>query len=261
MKAEFILLGCSVSSGVPAIGNDWGVCDPHEPKNRRDRPCAVIRTEETTLIIDTGPDFRSQLTRLNLDRFDAVLYTHAHSDHIMGIDELRVVRIRTGRMIDIFSNQATIDALQQRFDYMFEDRDEYHKVLIAHVLDETDYGRIKTLGDIPFTPFFQNHGNCDCVGYRFGNIGYSADMLDLDDKAIETLRGIDVWIADGAGYHKEDHVSHAPLSRLYALNEKIKAKKVYVAGLSKFMDYQTLKNELPQGFEPSYDGLTLNVEL
>ena len=261
MSAEFILLGCSVSSGVPAIGNDWGVCDPDEPKNRRDRPCAVMRTESTTLIIDTGPDFRSQLTRLGLDRFDAVLYTHAHSDHVMGIDELRIARHRLGRLIDIYGNQETIDILQRRFDYMFTDQSVYKSVLTPHIIHDSDFGQPMTIGDIAFIPFHQDHGDCDCVGYRFGNIGYSADMLTMPQEAIKTLQGVDVWIADGAGYHIEDHPTHAPLSRIYALNEQIKASRVYITGLSKFMDYQSLKDELPQGFEPAFDGLTLSVNL
>lgn len=259
-NAEFILMGCSVSSGVPAIGNDWGNCDPNEPKNRRDRPCAIVRTDKTTLIIDTGPDFRKQLNDVDINEFDAVLYTHAHSDHIMGIDELRVIKIRTGNLINIYGNTETIETLQQRFDYMFKDQSVYKKVLAANIINDNDYGAAMNIGDIKFTPFYQDHGDVDCVGYRFGNLGYSADMKDIDDEAIETLKGIDVWVADGAGHHIEDHATHAPLSRLYKLNEEIGAAKVYVTGLSKFMDYQTLCDELPEGFEPAYDGLTLPVE-
>ncbi|MCB9995674.1 MAG: MBL fold metallo-hydrolase [Rhodospirillales bacterium] len=261
MKGEFIIMGCSVSSGVPAIGNDWGVCDPNEPKNRRDRPCAIMRTEQTTLIIDTGPDFRSQLTKMDMQQFDAALYTHAHSDHIMGIDELRIIRHRTGELIDIYGNRQTIDTLEKRFDYMFIDQEIYKKVLKSHTIEETDFGKPATIGDITFTPFYQDHGDCDCVGYRFGNIGYSADMWKLPQASIDTLKGIDIWIADGAGHHMEDHPTHAPLSRLYELNREIGASKVFVTGLSKFMDHQALVDELPEGFEPSYDGLSVPVTL
>ena len=246
-------------SGVPAIGADWGDCDPDEPKNRRDRPCAIVRTENTTLVVDTGPDFRSQLSRIGLKNFDAVLYTHTHSDHIMGIDELRVVKVRTKQLIDIFGSKSALEELQQRFAYMFRPQSVYSEVLVPNVIEEKDYGKPMTIGDITFTPFYQDHGDCDCLGYRFGNVGYSADMVRLDDKAVEALKGIDVWIADGAGHHYEDHPTHAPLSRLYELNEKIGASKVYVVGLSKFMDYKTLKGELPPGFEPGYDGLTIDL--
>ncbi len=259
MSAEFILLGCSVSSGVPAIGNDWGVCDPSEPKNRRDRPCAVVRSDRTTLVIDTGPDFRAQMNHMDIDTIDAVLYTHEHSDHIQGIDELRVISGRMRKYIDIYGNRTTIENLQQRFDYMFRDISIYKRVLNPHIIKDSDYGSQMKLGDITFTPFHQDHGNCICTGYRFGNIGYSADMLTMGQDSIETLKGIDIWIADGAGHHMEDHSTHAPLSRVYELNKEIGASKVYIVGLSKFMDYQELKKELPAGFEPAYDGLRLPI--
>lgn len=255
-------MGCSVSSGVPAVGNDWGVCDPHEPKNRRDRPCAVVRTDKTTLIIDTGPDFRAQMNTLGIQAPDAVLYSHAHSDHIMGIDELRIVRLRRKQLVNIYGNRATIKELKQRFEYLFSDHPEielYPAVLNPHIIEPAAFGKPMTLGDITFTPYNQDHGDMDCLGFRFGNLAYSPDMLRLDDAAVEAIRGVDVWIADAAGYHTENHKTHAPLSRIYELNERIKAPKVYICGLSKFMDYKKLKEELPQGFEPAWDGLRIGV--
>ncbi len=202
-----------------------------------------------------------QLNELNIDNFDAVLYTHAHSDHIMGIDELRVVKVRHNKLIDIYGNEETIEELKQRFSYMFKDQNFYSKVLNPHIITAEDYGKTMRIGDINFTPFYQDHGNCDCIGYRFGNIGYSADMKHIDEAAIKTLQGVDAWLADGAGHHIEDHATHAPLSRLYELNKQIKAPKVYVVGLSKFMDYKLLAKELPEGFEPAYDGLRIAVSL
>lgn len=260
MKGEFILLGSSVSSGVPAIGNDWGVCDPSEPKNRRNRACALVRTERTTLVVDTGPDFRQQMNDMDIAMLDAVLYTHEHSDHIQGIDELRVVSGRMRKLVDIYGNETTISGLLRRFDYLFEEQSNYKKVLKPHVIRNEDYGTEMKIGDISFVPFYQNHGNCICTGYRFGNVGYSADMLSLPEESIEVLKGIEIWIADGAGHHMEDHRTHAPLSRIYELNKQIQASKVYITGLSKFMDYQILKGELPAGFEPAYDGMSFSLK-
>lgn len=257
-------MGCSVSSGVPAVGNDWGVCDPNEPKNRRDRPCAVVRTAKTTLIVDTGPDFRAQMNALGIQQLDAVLYSHAHSDHVMGIDELRIVRLRSKKFVEIYGNHATMGELQQRFGYLFRNHpsiDLYPHVLNPHIIEPDAFGKPITIGDITFTPYNQDHGDMDCLGFRFGNMAYSPDMLQLDDAAVETIRGVEVWIADAAGHHMEDHKTHAPLSRVYELNKRIKAPKVYICGLSKFMDYNELRNELPAGFEPAYDGLRIEVTL
>lgn len=264
MKCEFILMGCSVSSGVPSIGNDWGACDPAEPKNRRDRPCAVVRTDRTTVIIDTGPDFRGQMNALGIKTIDAVLYTHSHSDHIQGIDELRVLRNRMKKLVDIYGNEFTINELHHRFSYLFTDHadiDFYPQVLNPHIITPPMFGHTTSVGDIPFTPYNQDHGAMECVGFRFGNLAYSSDMVDIDDKSIDIIKNVDVWIADGAGFHQDDHKTHASLNRLYELNRRIGAKKVYVSGLSKFMDYKTLKDELPPGFEPAYDGLRIEVSL
>ncbi len=263
MKTQFSVLGCSVSTGVPAIGNDWGDCDPSEPKNYRERPCAMIRTEKTALLIDTGPDFRSQINRIGvLPHIDGVLYTHAHSDHITGIDDLRQILSRQGGgHINIYSDPVAMTQIKQRYQYMFQDNNNYKQVLCGNVIDPASYNREMIIGDIRFTPFYQNHGDCDSLGFRFGNMAYCADFLSMPQESIDVLKGIDVWIADGAGHYIEDHKTHAPLSRLYEMNREIGARQVYVIGLSKFMDYQTLISEMPAPFIPAYDGLTLDVVL
>lgn len=256
-KVEFILAGCSVSSGVPAIGNDWGKCDPNEPKNRRDRPCAIVRTDNTTLVIDTGPDFRSQMNRHNIANLDGVIYTHPHSDHIGGIDELRIIKFRQGELVNIYGNDQTLNALKSRYDYMFEDISGYKKTIVANDLS---LNAPQMIGDIEFTAFEQDHGDeMASLGFRFGDMGYSVDMRYIDEQGLSILRGIDTWIVDGAGHHVDDHPTHAPLSRVVEMNEVVQARQVYVIGLSKFMDYKTINDELPDGFECGYDDLTVKI--
>lgn len=263
-RAVITILGCGNSSGVPAIGNYWGACDPQEPKNERSRSSILIKSDQTTLIVDTGPDFRHQLNRENIGNIDAVLYSHHHSDHTAGIDELRALKFRNKKeCIAIYVNKKTCHELQHRFHYLFHGGDHalYPPILKANEIMPDAYGKKMQIGDIIITPFEQDHGTCQSVGYRFGDTAYSVDILTLDDKALETLKGIKTWIVDCAGYHDADNPVHAHLNTIYKLNETIKAETVYLTSLSFIMDYQTLIDELPDGYDPCYDGLKINVTL
>ena len=262
MSLTLTILGCGNSSGVPAIGNYWGKCDPTEPRNNRMRASACVQRENTTLIIDTGPDFKQQINRAdNIHNIDAVLYTHAHSDHINGIDELRGVYFRNQALVPIYGDESTISELKRRYEYLFQGGklDIYPPILQETAFKAKDYGQNHQIGDISFTPFLQDHGSCQSVGYRFGDLAYSTDMLDLDETAVETLKGIKTWIVDGCGYHNEDNVAHANLKTLYKLNEQISAEQIYLTSLSLLMDYKTMIDELPEGYEPAYDGLSLKA--
>lgn len=263
-EAEIIVLGCGNSTGVPAIGNFWGDCDPKEPKNARTRSSIVIKTQNTSIIIDTGPDFRQQLNRENISNVDAVLYTHAHNDHVMGIDELRVLKFRNKKeFIPIYGDADTLIDLEKRFNYLFQGGN--HKIYPQIVQPNIIHSDIKkstiTIGDIDFTTFQQDHGSCMSVGYRFSEFAYSVDILDLDQAAIDHLKGIKIWLVDCAAYKDDNNSVHAGVNKIIKLNEQIKAEKVLLTSLSLSADYQTLKKELPNGFEPSYDGLKFQAQI
>ncbi len=260
MTPKVTILGCGHSAGTPMIGNYWGACDPEEPKNRRTRSSIIVQSENTNLLIDTGPDLREQINRTDINRIDAVLYTHAHSDHISGIDELRVFRMKDRRETNIYGNAETINELEERYSYLFTTKHEgiYPKVLNSHIIKEHEFYSPYKIEDIDVVPYEQEHGTCKSMGYRFGDVAYSTDFLDLGQQALETLSGVKIWIADGCGYKMERNMVHATLDKLYQLNQVVQADKVYVSHLSQMMDYQTLKDELPDGFEPAYDGLVVN---
>ena len=260
--ADITILGCGNSTGVPAIGNYWGACDPNEPKNTRSRCSIAVQSAETTLIIDTGPNFREQINRENITKIDGILYTHAHSDHVNGIDELRIIRRRNEKLVPIYGNKETLEDLKYRFNYMFKggEIDLYPPILEPNELNQNHFGHIQHFKDIKFIPFIQDHGTVESVGYRFGNFAYSVDMWKLDNAAVKTLSGIDTWLVDCAGYKSPNQV-HANLERIYALNEHIQAKEVYLTSLSLGMDYQTLCNELNDGYKPTYDSLKLKCVL
>lgn len=261
--AKITVLGCGNSTGVPAIGNHWGLCDPNEPKNNRMRCSIAVQTEQTTLIVDTGPDFRHQLTRANINRIDGVLYTHMHSDHVGGIDELRIMRFRNKALIPIYADQDTMFDLHRRFPYIFDggNIDLYPPIVEPHVLDKAHFGIEHHFGDIAYTPFEQDHGSCKSVGFRFGDFGYSVDIFTLDETALKTLKGIKTWIVDAAAYNQDNNAVHANLEMIYKLNKSIGAEQVYLTSLTLAMDYQTIKNELPSGYAPAHDGLTFEITL
>ena len=261
MSLKFAILGCGNSTGVPAIGNVWGACDPNEPKNRRTRCSLLIQSPKTTLVIDTGPDFREQLTKVNIQTIDAALYTHAHGDHISGMDELRVLSYRAKKLLPIYASRSTLDELMMRYDYLFKGHASgfYHPMVDANELHK--FGQKHTIGDIDFIPFEQDHATVISTGYRFGDFAYSTDMRMIDDAAIKILRGVKTWVVDCTGYNETleeaSRKPHASLATIYALNKKIKAKQVYLTSLSLAMDYQTLCAELPEGYAPAFDGLKI----
>ncbi|HOO49949.1 MAG: MBL fold metallo-hydrolase [Rhodospirillales bacterium] len=260
-KLTLTILGCGNSSGVPAIGNYWGDCDPNEPKNVRSRSSLAVQSAETTLIIDTGPDFRTQINREDIRQIDAVLYTHSHSDHTDGINDLRIIRFRNKQRVPVYGNKEALSDLSWRFAYMFDGGkiDLYPPMLEPHEFTQNHFGQLQTVGDINFIPFIQDHGSIQSVGYRFGDIAYSLDMHDLDEQAIETLCGIKTWIVDAAAYNQDQNAVHANLKTIYRLNEQIGASEVILSSLSLHMDYQTLLKELPVSYKPAYDGLKISV--
>lgn len=261
MSLKLTILGCGNSTGVPAAGDYWGQCDAHEPKNRRTRPSVLLQSNQTTLVIDTGPDFALQTTRIKLEKLDGVLYTHSHGDHVHGIDDLKLyARHMPEGLMPAYTNHETVLELKRRFYYLFEGGAEtlYKPMIQIKAIDEY-YGRALTIGDIQIIPFEQNHGHVNSVGYRFGSCAYSTDVKKLDSAALETLKGIKTWIIDGAGYHQDNNPVHANLKEIYAMNEIIQAPQVYLTSLSLVMDYQTLRKELPNGYLPLYDGMTLDI--
>ena len=263
MSVTATLLGTGHSTGVPAAGGFWGKCDPQNPKNRRNRVSAMIKSDTTTIIIDTGPDFRAQSEKFAITDIHAVLYTHAHSDHINGIDDLKYYRFRTQELVNIYGNEATILEIKQRFSYNFGAEHEhfsYPPVLREHVISQEQYDREMTIGDITFVPFEMDHRTTKSMGYRFGDFAYCTDVALMDDRNFKILRGVKNMVIDCGQYAMEPNL-HADFNRVLQWNAEIKAPHVYLTHLSIAHDYQTLMNETPDGYQPAYDGLQFDVKL
>lgn len=246
------VLGCGTSGGVPRITGDWGVCDPNEPRNRRRRSSVTVEALGTRIVIDTTPDLREQCLDAEIRQIDAVLYTHEHADHVNGIDDLRAFMFVRGEQVPAYGDAHTMALLQQRFDYVFDGADGYPAICSAHVID----GPFR-VGNIPVTPFVQDHGGMETLGFRIGDFAYSTDLNGLPEAAKDKLRGLDVWIVDAL--KRTPHPTHSHLSQTLSWIKELRPRRAYLTHMTWDMDYRTLMAELPAGVEPAYDGLVLEL--
>ena len=264
---EVTLLGCGSSGGVPRADGDWGARDPADPKNLRSRCSLLVRKKgegaerETTAIVDTSPDLRLQTANAGAKRLDGILLTHDHADQVHGIDDVRAFFIRQRAKIACHMDLATDASMMRRFAYIFVGEGGYPAIcerrpIPAHGVRWQLDG---PSGAIPVVSFDQDHGGVRSVGYRFGDVAYSSDVVNLDEQAFAALAGLDVWIVDALRYRP--HPTHAHLERTLEWIERLKPRRAILTNLHIDLDYATLKAELPTGVEPGYDGLRFEHEL
>lgn len=245
------ILGCGTSSGVPRIGNDWGDCDPNEPKNRRRRVSILVEQDGTNVLVDTGPDLREQLLDAGVAKLDAVIWTHDHADHCHGIDDLRQVFHAHGSPVPGFARQETLDTLRARFGYIFEGKGGYPPVAEAKLLPDSF-----EIGAISIGVVDQPHGWITSAGLRFdangASIAYSTDVNGLTDDMVALFGGVDVWIVDALRHRP--HPSHASLFETLSWIAAVQPRRAILTHMDQSMDYRRLLSELPPGVEPGFDG-------
>ncbi len=248
------ILGCGTSSGVPRIGNDWGACDPTEPRNRRMRCSALIEHDGTRILIDTGPDMREQLLAADIGTVDAVIWTHDHADHCHGIDDLRQIFHALGEPVAGYARPTTAASLEGRFGYVFRGKTGYPPTATMTQID----GEL-TIGAIRIRTVDQPHGRILSAGLRFEcdgkSIGYATDFHDLTPKMSELYRDVDLWVVDALRRHP--HPAHADLPSILHWIDILKPRRSALIHMDQSMDYATLCRELPIGVEPAYDGMEL----
>jgi phosphoribosyl 1,2-cyclic phosphate phosphodiesterase len=253
---KITMLGCGPSTGIPAIGPVWGACDPNDPRNRRRRASVLIECRGKTVLIDTSPDMREQLLDANVASLDAVVMTHAHADHLHGIDDLRSINRLIERAIPLYADPKTMAEIEQRFGYALvpiAPGGFYFKPTVEpHVIN----GPFTAAG-IPFVPFVQDHGYSTTLGFRVGAFGYSTDVTELDDAAFDVLAGIELWIVDCLRY--EPHTTHSHLAKTLSWIARVGPRRAALTHMDRQLDYAELAAQLPPGVEPGLDGLVFEL--
>ncbi|MDQ0463098.1 phosphoribosyl 1,2-cyclic phosphate phosphodiesterase [Caulobacter ginsengisoli] len=261
---EVTVLGCGSSGGVPRADGNWGDCDPAEPKNRRRRCSLLLRRlgegAQTTVIVDTSPDFREQAIAAGIKRLDHILFTHDHADQTHGIDDVRAFFLNQRSKIPAHMDAATELSLSRKFGYIFEAEGGYPAICERRRLTA---GQMVVLdgpsGAIAAQPFDVRHGAIHSLGFRFGPVAYIPDVDDLQASALKTLAGVEVLIVDALRH--TPHPTHAHLARTLEWIAAIQPGRAILTNMHIDMDYRRLLESLPMGVTPAFDGMRLELDI
>ncbi len=266
MTLRLTILGCGSSGGVPRIDGDWGRCDPDEPRNRRSRCSLLVEQfnetgKATTVLVDTAPDLREQMLDAGAKRVDAVLFSHDHADQTHGIDDLRVLAYRAKTRVPVYMDAQTSATLTDRFGYCFQTPEGSSYPPILEARDMPWPGERVEIdgpgGILSATPLLQDHGNIPSLGFRFGAAGYSNDLVGMPEESLSALQGVKLWIVDAL--RRDPHPTHAHLGRTLDWIDRLKPELAVLTNMHIDLDYGTLRQELPEGVIPAYDGLKLEI--
>lgn len=256
MALKITVLGSGTSMGVPTIGCHCGVCTSADPRDNRLRPSILLSYNGRNILIDTTPDFRTQALRARIDHLDAILFTHEHADHIMGLDDVRPFNFRQKEQIPIFAAPETMQVIRRCFHYIFDGEKKQSNVprLDCRVLD----GGAFDLFGLRFVPVPVLHGSYPIYGFRFGNAAYLTDHSDVPEASCELLRGLDVLFLDALRY--KPHPTHSTVDRSIATARNLGAQRVYFTHICHDLAHERAQSLLPQNVYLAYDGLEIEVE-
>ena len=254
---KLIVLGSGTSTGVPRIGNDWGECDPNEPKNRRSRVSIVVQSAAgNRILVDTSTDLRNQLLATGIEAVDAVVWTHDHADHCHGIDDLRPMRFGRNAPIPGFASEDTVRRLKQRFGYVFAGRYGY-----PTIVDLQPLGTVKIAAGFGIDSCEMPHGPIATTGFRFEadgrSVRYATDFNELSEDMIELFKDVEVLVTDCL--RREFHPTHASLGMALDFAERTRAGITVLTHLDKSMDYATLSAETPDNVLVGFDGMEIEL--
>lgn len=251
--ASILVLGSGTSVGVPMIGCRCSVCTSSDPRDRRLRPSVLLRFGELRILIDTSPDFRYQALRYGINRLDAILFTHGHADHILGLDDVRPFNFMQKAEIPIFASATTMNVIRQTFGYIFESKPSQstRPRLSTHVFDDEP---ITTAG-IEFQPIRAAHGSGTVHGFRFGNCAYLTDHSTIPPASMEKLSGLDILFLDALRHNP--HPTHSTVEESLRTVNALQPRRAFFTHISHDLRHETLEQRLPPNVRLAYDGLEI----
>jgi phosphoribosyl 1,2-cyclic phosphate phosphodiesterase len=253
---KITFLGSGTSGGVPMIGCECEVCISTDKKDNRLRSSIMVQSAKTTLVVDTGPDFRYQMLRQKVKHLDAVVFTHPHKDHLAGLDDVKAFNFHAKKPMNLFADSLTEEALRRDFHYAFTDT-KYPGIpelnLNTITLDPF------VVGDIPIVPILVWHLKMPVMGFRFGKFTYITDANRIDDNEREKIRGSEVMVLNAL--RKNKHISHFTLEEAIDVVNELKVPAAYFTHISHQLGrHKDIESELPEGIHLAYDGLELNFK-
>jgi phosphoribosyl 1,2-cyclic phosphate phosphodiesterase len=255
-EIELLFLGTGTSAGVPMIGCHCDVCTSADPKDQRTRPSVVISQDDTRVLVDTSPELRLQCIANDVHRIDAVVYTHAHADHVMGLDDLRRFNAVKGGPLDVWAEPPTHEALRRVFGYAFEEPDPAVKLFRPHLQPRTIRGSF-SIGPMRWTPVRLFHGEMPVLGFRVGRLAYCTDVSRIPERSFGLLEGLDVLVLDAL--QEKKHTTHFNLEEAVEAAGRIGAKQTYFTHIAHGLGHRRTNRKLPPTMRLAHDGLQVTA--
>lgn len=257
-KIHITILGTGTSSGVPLIACKCPTCLSEDPRDKRLRCSVLIQSENTTIVIDSGADFRQQMLSNKVDKLDAIVFTHHHNDHISGFDDVRAFNYIQNKPMPIYLNEKTLNYLKQVFSYAFEEPEQIGggvPQLEVNMIDEKKF----RIGDIDLEPIPLMHGNLEVFGFRLGNFAYCTDTNFISEESMLKLQNLDILILDALRYNP--HPTHFTVSEAIDVIEKLKPKKTYLTHIAHQLKHEDAEAKLPENVYIAFDSLDFEIEV
>lgn len=257
MKGELLFLGTGGSTGIPQIGCSCEVCQSTNPKNKRLRPSVLLTIDNKTLLIDVGPDFRFQALRYGITKLDGVLITHTHSDHIAGIDELRIFYLLQKKPVPILLSRSSYDEIKKRFSYLFQEKKKENSLpaqLDIHIL-ENSQSEVRFL-DIPIKCTTYQQGGIYVTGFRFEDLAYVTDLKIYPPSIFDDLKGVKILIM--SALKKDTSPMHLSFEEAIGFSQKVGAKQTIFMHMGHEVEHEKMSKELPKGFSLAFDGMRIS---